>query len=482
MVRRFPVVTSVVAGLVAGLLGAAALALAGFDNEGGGLPRLPVAGAGRTELASDARAAIAPAGPIEYRVEGDLADLPDEAPAYELEEDGEGRVEALKDALAIDGDVRREEEAWVVRDGDRVLRVASVPGLPWSFGDEGGRVTGAPGDVALRCLMPPCPPGQACIQVCEEEPAAPQPDAGPRADAERAADALFGRLGIDVGGKRVTRGFDGWDVTARAEVGELPVVGLETVVTFGSGGELIRASGHLADPQRLGDYPLVSTEAALARLRQGFHLGPQVLMGREPALDAPLLPPDVAAAQAITGVRLGLLFVPGGSEAFLVPAALFRLDRGDEIPVPAVTDQHLVDVQPAPSPEPDPGGFPEPAPLPVEPGGGTGGGVGGSAGLSCSGAASASATGGESGAPAEQATLELCGPGRAAAGEEVAFEVSVAPCEGLLDFGDGSTAPVAPGDRTTVAHAYQKPGTYDVTLSAPACGPGGNLTHQVTVS
>ena len=139
MRSRAPALVAVVAFALAV---AVVAVLAGHDGGVGGqrLVKLPIAsvgGAAADEAAGapSARSAMAFAGPTEYRVEGALPDLPSTAPAYRMGSvTTTAAVGRLANALRLDGEVKEDGDGWVVRSGDRELRVARVAGLPWFLG------------------------------------------------------------------------------------------------------------------------------------------------------------------------------------------------------------------------------------------------------------------------------------------------------------------------------------------------------------
>ena len=498
----------------------AVLAGRGGDQELVKLPIGPAGAAGVEDAASTtlARSSLAyPAfGNVEYRVEGRLPDLATTAPAYRLATSATPeRVGALASALGLDGPVRSEEGAWLVRDGARELRVERLAGLPWYLGascsdvavssDEAGvavscaasGVAGGAGSASstatavdatckpgaepcvepaplpapvpvdsgttpgqapaptttiagcragtAECaplppatgpaasppsppppapvgvpttvvcppdagcsVAPPCPPGAECLGPARD-PSARAPEKPPRPadlpsreDAERLAREAFTRLGTGLDGFAVEDGWVAWDARVEPRVGGLRVFGLGASLSIGPKGEVVRANGFLAEPERIGDYPLVGLERALERLRGNVGIGPRPLPaevvtthppGDEPA-DLPAGAPEVGTDQAagvdavpppattvppgadpaigdcaeptvicdpppgvtiappppgpvpepppvvrtITGAHLALLQV----DAVLVPVYVFELDGGEEtFPVPAVTDEWL---------------------------------------------------------------------------------------------------------------------------------------------
>jgi hypothetical protein len=412
-------------GLLVGLVGIVAVAATGGNKDPDRLPVLVVGtGAGAERQADSAALAIAPVS-VEYRVRGTLPDLDDEARAYRMGTDATAaRVTDLARVLGLSGEAERDDDAWIVRDGDRQLRVESLPGLPWHYsstspdqvvcaeavapdapadranqsspgcapvsrgpsgGGEPGSVGGsagssepAPPSAVDDCPMPPCPEGQACIQMCPEpqpeptpepKPLPPEPGPAPerpanlpsQQEAEEHARKLFTAAGLDAVGARVQvdDGFDRWLVNIEPTVGGLPTIGMSWSVGIGPNREVLHANGWLAEPEPGDVYPLIGVEAALERLRQGaLGPGPRILGAPaiEPAIDCPpeadCLAPMEPQIRTIVNVRLGLWFSPGfgedgQSDAYLVPAYLFDIEDGGVEPVMAVEDRYLTQPQPA---------------------------------------------------------------------------------------------------------------------------------------
>lgn len=137
MRSRVPALVSVTVFAVAVAL-VAVLAGRGGDAK---LVKLPVAslgGASADEAAGAglaSRRALAYPGPMEYRVEGALPDLPTTAPGYRIGASTTvAAVARLAASLGLAGDVREDADGWLVLDTDRELRVQRLPGLPWSVG------------------------------------------------------------------------------------------------------------------------------------------------------------------------------------------------------------------------------------------------------------------------------------------------------------------------------------------------------------
>lgn len=137
MRNRAPALVVVVAFAVV----VAALAVFAARSDDHRLVKLPVAsfgGAAADEAGAgvaSARSSLAYPVPVEYRVEGTLADLPSSAPAYRLGSVVTAdAIQRLAVSLGLKGEVGEDGETWVVRSGERELRVQRFGGLPWYLG------------------------------------------------------------------------------------------------------------------------------------------------------------------------------------------------------------------------------------------------------------------------------------------------------------------------------------------------------------
>lgn len=286
---------------LAAVVGAAVVA-----RGGGELRKLPIGPAGMSGGTVDERAMAAdmsmPAFSVTYKLAEGVKDPGSEAPAYELGRADADAVARIAKALGLDGEAKRDGDAYVVVDGDRSLRVEG--GGNWNFFDGGcggpdGTVSSDDGKVACAsgiavaeegavrpaeepaapptydCTMPECPPESACIQSCptpEPGPAPERPaDLPTKAEAQAAAEKILVAVGLDPdeGSVRVDDAFSAWAVSFEPTVGGRRVFGLSYSLAIGPKSELVSASGWILDPDKLGDYPLAGLATAVKRLNEG---------------------------------------------------------------------------------------------------------------------------------------------------------------------------------------------------------------------
>lgn len=309
--------------------------------------------AARSELLAPER------GAVEYRLAGPLPDLPSTAPAYRLASaTTAAEVGRLAAALRLDGAVAQQGGAWVVRDGERELRVEPVPGLPWYLGSACAEAPVSSDDasvsvsVAKQCAVAgvarvEAPAVDGGVARPEAAPKPPRPaDLPSREDAERLARDTFTRLGVGLHGLAVEDRWLAWEALVEPLVDGLEVLGLGPSLSIGPGGRIERANGFLAKPERIGDYPLAGLEEGLQRLRRNAGVGPRPLpvedcskptVTCEPPPDVGVPTPD-PVARPVVGAHLAVFQV----DAVVVPVYVFELDGGEEtFPVPAVTDEWL---------------------------------------------------------------------------------------------------------------------------------------------
>lgn len=128
---------------------------------------------------------------------------------------------------------------------------------------------------------------------------------------------------------------------------------LSTIFELLPDGRVVRASGLLAKPKRIGVYALVNSQGAAARLQRGLWAGPAFvdtacssqLAGsrtcRNPVTKDPAHP-----GTDLTLERDGLGLLPSfdsHGEVVLLPAFFFETNSGVNIAVPAVADGELAD-------------------------------------------------------------------------------------------------------------------------------------------
>jgi hypothetical protein len=218
-----------------------------------------------------------------------------------------------------------------------------------------------------------------------------------KAGAERRARDILTNAGFNLNGATgsSTGGIDSWEVSFTPTIAGIPVLDTEWSVSVGANGNVLSASGLLADPVPVGDYPLVGISAGLQRLQEGgkwiMYSGPVPMLGGLPPggstagsttvgattgrppthAAAPSAPPEstpgsgpaiqpstIACAQGkpctrvpttttpvsvppvvvtITGVHLALAWAwqldPSSPDAWLVPVYVFELTGGTAYPL-----------------------------------------------------------------------------------------------------------------------------------------------------
>jgi hypothetical protein len=233
--------------------------------------------------------------------------------------------------------------------------------------------------------------------VCDE----PQPPVGvPTGDAaEQLARDLLTAAGQDPADYRFETYADQWfaSVTAIQRL-DGAIDGRRWDFGFGAEGVLQYASGQLADPIRVGPYPLIGLDEAVARLNDqtgmwgGYAGGIADGIGvAEPAIagDVAVDVPEGSVSSegaAVDAMPIGSIPEPEpititlvdvqadvwwawdvDGSVWLLPAYRFIGDDGGWYTVPAVTDEFLIQVEP-PVTEPLPMPMPEPMPPETAPG------------------------------------------------------------------------------------------------------------------
>lgn len=296
-------------------------------------PRLPVALGASNEMAATAGVAADMSLAWVTYVAGDgLPALGGEGRAYRLAGTvDEARVRALADALGLDGDLTRNDGYWQMESDGAVLGVYEGGGGSWWYSSNAGMVvepdgglreidaatgsgtSGSSGSASSDCVPDAttdctfgavgepepattvlCTPDNVCIYpgtVPVEPPVPPVPPEPPvpveppvpadlptESAARQIALDLLDATGMDLTGAKVTVDgpYDAWYVTVEPQLDGLAVTGWGASVGVGSEGAVTSASGTLARPERVGDYPLIDTRAAIDRLneQQGIGVGP----------------------------------------------------------------------------------------------------------------------------------------------------------------------------------------------------------------
>jgi hypothetical protein len=111
------------------------------------------------------------------------------------------------------------------------------------------------------------------------DPSTPPADLPSEDEARRIALDLLAATGMDVSGAAVTVDgpYDTWYVNVEPVLEGMPASGMASSVSVGSKGQVQFASGYLSEPEKVGDYDLVSTREAIDRLNEQMY-GPFTAM------------------------------------------------------------------------------------------------------------------------------------------------------------------------------------------------------------
>jgi hypothetical protein len=326
----------------------AAGALAVTSGGGDGPPQLPVAlgASGAAEGAASAMAADMKLAWVTYLAGEGLPSLGGDGPAYRVRGTvDEATVRALADALGMTGDPTHESGVWHLQSDAAVLEVYEDGGGSWwysanqygsgvatsgqgcasdagteceSFSSTGAAISGpaaaeatttigtvkcangAADCATVQTAIAECPPNAGCIAPSEPcppdamcgmpapDPILPPADLPSKDEARRIALELLRGTGLDLTGAEVTVDgpYDAWYVTVEPLIDGVPVSGWMASAGVGSKGAITSASGTLGTPERLGDYPLIDTRAAIDRLNamQGSYNGGIVPMAARDAM------------------------------------------------------------------------------------------------------------------------------------------------------------------------------------------------------
>ena len=317
----------IVAGLLAGAGGAAAIAVAGGGTTS--KPKLVVTGA------------PSPVSSVTIAVKHPPPELGGEPRGYRLgTEAPTGAIEQLGAALGVHGPVQSDAGGWVIREGDRLVRVERRPGLHWFLATLGGPCQIVPGSASPSSpseplqTIPPSGPTD-----CPAKPAEPgsTPTTGPpmALDPEGPAVKVLSAAGLGrYYAVTSTKGPSSGSVTVSPILDGRPVSGLDWTATVSAGGDITAASGFLAEPTPEQTYRLVGTTAAVATLQRAASAK---AAGAPSCAPGQRCEPTARVIETIVNVRLGLVRLVDT----LVPAYIFEIEGGGTQAVPAVEDRYL---------------------------------------------------------------------------------------------------------------------------------------------
>jgi len=317
-VARSPVAFGIVLGIVVGSGAVAAIASTGSEAGTPTTTRSTVAVGPKIVITVPNAPNTGGSAPLQ--AQAPLPPLTGPARGYRLGGvPGPGAVEHLADALGVHGAVQTDTGGWIVREGNRLVRVARTPGLPWYFSVLEGPCSMVPSDA-----LPPVPPsGPTDCPEAEGPPSGPVPPPAlpDHDDALAFGMETLGKAGLGVSRPVIVDQGTSWQIEAAPLIAERPTSGFAWTITVGSARAVVAASGFLAAALPAQSYPLVGTAKGLERAR-------------------------AVAGGAVTGVRLGLMLGRLGDADYLVPAYLFELQGPGDAPppvvaVPAVEDRYL---------------------------------------------------------------------------------------------------------------------------------------------
>lgn len=390
--HRLSVMTVAAAVLVAGGGGAWWASTAG-DGSGGGPssasepPRLALDGLASGTQSGEGggeRPGIAPGEPHPqvYRANGDLPDGPDAAAVYRSPAGiGQGTVDALAEALGMQGKTHKQDGRWVV---DRDVKSSGGTTLTVNDGRLAGNWTYQSGDWPVAPCGKPLPaapapqegfappgPGDA-PDSCTSGPGSSVPGSGKgdpvsEKKAESAVKPLLKTLkledaeldaGVTTGSSRM--------VTATPKIGGMPAKDWNSTFTVDEDGEVVRGHGNLGALRKGASYPVMSAEKTLGQLnKQGAVTvrEPQTYDGgaAEPAKPpkSPESPESdkVAPRKAlkVTGAEFGLVTRYSSGKPVLVPSWIYQVRLGGgqsaDVAHPAVEPEYLKPARPGTGPD-----------------------------------------------------------------------------------------------------------------------------------
>jgi len=158
-----------------------------------------------------------------------------------------GSIERVAAAFDLHGPVEADAGGWVVRDGDRLLRVQRAGGLPWFFS------TAAKGPLCV--VVPDGPQSSEPLQTVppsgpEECPEEQRPgDVLPKDDAMSLGTDTLRRAGLGAAATDIVDQPGGWYIQAQPQI-HGDAAGLPWTISIGPGRTISAASGSLAVEDR----------------------------------------------------------------------------------------------------------------------------------------------------------------------------------------------------------------------------------------
>jgi len=287
------------------VLAAATIGL-GLAGCGGGsritslTPIPPLAGGSGPQASVAGPAMLVRPGSVEYQFQGTVPDLASHALAYKLgAQTTASRVAELARAFGVGGAVSSDSSGWSATSADLSLQVQASGGLPWTLTNTSGAGSAGAGCAVAQPASTSNPSGTTTQSApSEPPPTCPPPTTVPglpsQGEAEQLARSALSRAGMDTSGATVdaSGGQSQWYVTFAPSIAGVPFTGDPWSVELGANGTILSASGFLADPTVVGDYPLAGVSTGLERLKTGAPWivyggpGPQPMMAESTGASA----------------------------------------------------------------------------------------------------------------------------------------------------------------------------------------------------
>lgn len=206
---------------------------------------------------------------VRYVAGDELPDLGGSAPVYRMVA-GDDDLRAIAEHLGVQGEVADADGGRAISDG-----TAAVTGYGASWWYTSGEPYPGEGDRAVSsgCVAPEAPDGAEPGQVgCPEPEPMPEPerpaDLPSQAESEGIIRAVAEAAGLDLTGAQVTS-YDNittWGVTIELALDGTVIPGWSVYGTVMSGGRVLDAGGAMGRLEKVGDYPLDTTRAAIDRM------------------------------------------------------------------------------------------------------------------------------------------------------------------------------------------------------------------------